>query len=500
MKLYLKYLLLLLLFPLFFLVHGINENFGLVPTQVAISLLIKYLLISIGIYLITCLFIRQPRKSFITSFIILLIYFFFGAIKDGLPFDISYKLLLPLVALITVALFIIIRKSHKDFSIPGQYISYLLILLLAVEAFSFLYNAYKHKDRTQDFGDRDNKQLSNLSTNSSSQSNPDIFWLVFDMYPSSSSLKKIYDFNNPLDSSLIQKGFYVAAGARSNYNYTHYSLVSSLDMSYLDEFTDGAIVTAKDMVRGNYSLKENNVTKYLLDKGYNIVNYSIYDLKRFPSKGLNTFRNNEGGLIDHQTLYERVSADIGWNFMYGFNKSKHETDSIFSIRSVEKLDSSYKSFLSESQGAIKSVSGSAKPVFYLLHVMLPHEPYIYKADGTLQYKGYNSDPALFLDQLKYTNTVAESVVDNILQSQKDRKTVILLQGDHGYKFDRKDKHFKSESCNIFYAVYTSEKQYGQWYPTISGVNSFRVLFNETFKEKFPLLGDSSMNLEYRKYK
>lgn len=500
MKPYLKYLLLLLLFPLFFTAHGINENFGLVPAKVALSLLVKYLLISIGVYLVTSLFIRQPRKSFIASFILLLIYFFFGAIKDGLPFNLPYKFILPIVAIIALALFVVIKKSHKDFSIPGKYISYLLLLLIAVEAFSFIYNLYKHKDRAQDFGDRDHKVISKVVGDSVSQSRPDIFWLVFDMYPSSSSLKKIYDFNNPLDSSLLQKGFYIAGGARSNYNYTHYSLASSLDMSYLDEFTNGSIVTAKDVVRGNYSLKDNNVTKYLSGKGYNIINYSIYDLDGFPSKGLNTFRNNEGSLIDHQTLYERVSADIGWNFLYGFNKSRHETDSIFSIRSVEKLDSSYKLFLSESQTAIKSVSTSPKPVFYLLHVMLPHEPYIYKADGQLQYKGYNSDPALFIDQLKYTNTVVESIVDNILQSQKDRKTVILLQGDHGYKFDPSDKNFKTESCNIFYAVYNSEKQYGQWYPTISGVNSFRVLLNETFKEKFPLLGDSSINLEYRKYK
>jgi hypothetical protein len=230
------------------------------------------------------------------------------------------------------------------------------------------------------------------------------------------------------------------------------------------------------------------------------MNYSLFDLSNFPSKGLNTFRNNEGGLIDHQTFYERVSSDIGWNFLYGFTKSRHETDSIFNIRSVEKLDSSYRTFLSESNAAIQSVSQASKPIFYLLHVMLPHEPFIYKPDGKLQYKGYNSDPALFIDQLKYTNTIAESVVDNILKSQKGRQTVILLQGDHGYKFDKGDKNFKTESCNIFYAVYNSERQYGDWYPTISGVNSFRVLFNKIFKEKFPLLQDSSFNLEYRKYK
>lgn len=500
MKPFWKYLLLILLFPLFFLTHGVNENFGLIPSATIFSLLFKYLLITVGIFALSTLIIQKAVKAFVSSFLLLSVYFFFGAIKDNLPFESPYKIVLPVLLLIVLLTIWGIRKSKRDFSIASRYLTYLLVLFIAIEGFSFIKNIVQRNDQLQDFGDREHKVLGNVISDSIHSSDPDIYWLVFDMYPSSKSLKTVFNFDNPLDSFLISKGFYIAPDAISNYNYTHYSLVSSLDMSYLNEFNEGSVVTAKDLVRGNLSIKDNNVTRYLMNRGYDIQNYSIYNLDQFPSKGLASFRNNEAALIDHQTLYERVSADIGWNFIYGFKKSRHETDSIFKIKSVATLDSTYKAFLKENQKAIHDVASSKKPVFHILHVMLPHEPYIYKPDGQLQNQGYNSDPSLFIDQLKYTNRVVEELVNEIMAVQSDRKKFILLQGDHGYKFDKNDKYFQSQSCNILYAIYSTDQKYTQWYPGISGVNSFRVLLNTNFREHLPLLSDSSFHLEYRQYK
>ena len=75
--------------------------------------------------------------------------------------------------------------------------------------------------------------------------------------------------------------------------------------------------------------------------------------------------------------------------------------------------------------------------------------------------------------------------------------VIILQGDHGYKFDETDPLFDQEGCSILYSVYCSDSSYTGLKNSFNSVNGFRVIFNKYFHTNLPILENRSYNLYYR---
>ncbi len=68
---------------------------------------------------------------------------------------------------------------------------------------------------------------------------PDIYYIILDGYGRSDVLADLYGIDNTdFLRFLEQRGFYVAADARSNYSKTILSLASALNMQYLDEIVE----------------------------------------------------------------------------------------------------------------------------------------------------------------------------------------------------------------------------------------------------------------------
>jgi len=496
------YFLFLFIFPVFFILHGINENYGLIPAKELLALLLKYLLVTAIISSVSWLLFKTPQKFLLFSFIMLAVYFFFGAAKDFIEdafpeFSIRYKIVIPIIILGIILLYLLLKRLDLKGKQIGFYLCTLLIVLVAFDVVLLMINILGHSEKEIDMGDRDQRLIENHIAQTPA-SKPTVFWIVFDEYPSSISLKKGWGYNNPIDSLLRQRGFYVADSARSNYNFTHYSLTSTLDMVYLNRLRNHSIVTIRDLVRGNKSLAKNNVTSLFESQGYSIRNFSIYNLDNYPSEGILSFQRTPRSLIDHQTIDSRINKDIGWNFINLFKKDKKSADSAFYLQINRTYDSTYNLLTRNCQVAFREQALKQTPSFFLIHMLLPHEPFIYRQDGTFgALIGGDSNKEAFLEQLKYTNRIIEKITDSILSVYAGKEFVIIIQGDHGFKFEENDPLFEQESCGILYSVYNSQKKYNSLYPSISSVNGFRILFNDYFNTRFPLLPDSSFNLYYR---
>src|SRR5215203_5019714 len=106
-----KKLFYLLLMPLFFLLHGYNESFGLVPPQIIFRLFLLYFAITISIILINLVLFKDSNKAGLFSLYLLSLYFLFGAVHDFLKsqlpdsFFITYTFLLSLIFGMSVLLF-----------------------------------------------------------------------------------------------------------------------------------------------------------------------------------------------------------------------------------------------------------------------------------------------------------------------------------------------------------------------------------------------------------
>ena len=496
------YFLLLFIFPVFFIIHGLNENYGLIPAKVLFVLLLKYLLVTVVISSLSWLLFKIPQKFLLFSFMVLAIYFFFGAAKDFFEdfipaLSLQYKYRIPIIIVGIILLYLLLKKLNLKGKRIGFYLCTLLIVLVTFDAVLLLVNIFRHREKEIDMGDRDQQLIENHVPQAPAIK-PTVFWIVFDEYPSFINLKKGWNYNNPMDSLLRQRGFFVADSAKSNYNFTHYSLTSTLDMVYLNHLRNHSIVTIRDLVRGHKSLAKNNVTSLFESQGYSIQNFTIYNLDNYPSEGILSFQQAPRSLIDQQTLDGRIKNDIGWNFINLFKKDKKSADSAYFLQKNREIDSSYNLLIRNSQAAFRKQALKQTPSFFMIHVLLPHEPFIYRQDGTLgAFSAADSNKEAFLEQLKYTNGIVEKITDSILSVYAKKEIVIIIQGDHGFKFEESDPLFDQESCGILYAVYNNKRNYSSYYQSVSSVNGFRIFFNDYFNAKFPLLPDSSFNLFYR---
>ncbi len=89
------------------------------------------------------------------------------------------------------------------------------------------------------------------------------------------------------------------------------------------------------------------------------------------------------------------------------------------------------------------------------------------------------------------------MLDSIKSIYREKDFVIILQGDHGYKYEESDPLFDQEGCSILYSVYCSDLSYPAWNNTFNSVNTFSVLFNKYFHTNLPLLENRSYDLYYR---
>ena len=78
-----------------------------------------------------------------------------------------------------------------------------------------------------------------------------------------------------------------------------------------------------------------------------------------------------------------------------------------------------------------------------------------------------------------------------------RERVVVIEGDHGYGYHDNPALSEREFSNLN-AYFFSDKNYQSLYPTISPVNTFRIILNKYFCKNLPLLKDSSSFLQQKK--
>jgi hypothetical protein len=494
------YLVLLILFPLSFFLKVVSENLGLLPRDTRTVFLLKYVGVCLLIMTASGWVFKDRYKSFLFGFFLLCIYFLFSPFKDfigGLslpPLIKSYSFLLPLITISAFAVGYFLKRTKRPLRSVAGWLAAFLLINFMLETGVTVYKIVSGEKNKVDFGDRKQSLLQGIRLDPKQK--PDVVWVIFDAYSSSSTLQKVWNYSNPMDSMLVSKGFYVADSAISNYNYTPYSITSTLDMTYLKDFVHHSTVTAKDIARGMVSVKQNNVFSVFEQLGYNIYNYSIYDVSGHPTEGLRYFEYIPRETFSYRTMDGRIAHDIGWNFTNMFSGKYASADE----KRIIELHASYIGLNEKIMKTIRNQKPEG-PGFYVFHMPIPHEPYLYDSSGKPSPKqAMEGTREGYLNQLKYSNQLMERLVDSILSGFRNRQFALVLQSDHGFKFNESDPEFDAESCKILYAIYCSDKDYSGWYETMSSVNGFRILFNKYFQTQFPLLRDSSFTLLYRQDK
>jgi hypothetical protein len=484
--------------PLFFLLYNNNYYFGLLEWWLLGSEFILYAVLPVLLFLLFSLLTRSQNKTAVIIACLMILFYFFQPIQDffkstPIPVLGRYFVLIPLLALSFAALVLFVTISKQSFRRPLLFINVLFILLVMYELSRTVYYSASGYIRHQDLADR-NKKLANGFQPCDTCMLPDIYFFIFDEYTNHKTLQSQFHYaNEGLIKYLKEKGFYVAPDSKSNYNQTHISLSSEMNLKYLAAMYNGKQYYARDFLRGTYTLYHNELIMMLKKQGYDIKNYSIFDLPGAPMHSPRPFEEEFLPVIFNQTLLKKMDMDIGWNF-----RTWQPAPTSLTKEQKQKVERDLNRFKETSAGVLRSVRRTQKkPVFTYAHFLLPHRPYYFDSTGkrladSLAHEYAPDNNHGYLQQVVYVNNfIIKPLVDSIFKASS-RPFIIILQGDHGFRgWPPEKKELAFENLNTFYF---HDKDYSQLYPAITSVNTFRVVFNKYFGTNFLLLKDSTFYL------
>jgi hypothetical protein len=321
---------------------------------------------------------------------------------------------------------------------------------------------------------------------------PDIYYLVFDRYGDGEALREHFGFDNgPFLDGLRKRGFVIADRSRTNYQNTHYSLAASLNMRYLDSMAGRLRRPTSDPTPVFRAIDDHAVGRRLKAAGYRYVHVgstfgptkqsSIADvnIRLDPSSEFTrTFYASTALLpLMRRGIVGRTELDPN---------VVHATVALRELRAIERT------------------TASRGPKFVFAHILLPHPPYVFERDGSrvrTPPDGQRERAHAYIEQLRYTNTRIEQLVDALLSGPAASRPVVVIQGDEGpyprtttfvpgrwWRESDSDLRVKFGILNAFYLPGVDADAI---HPSISPVNSFRVILNAYLGEDLPMLPDES---------
>lgn len=341
---------------------------------------------------------------------------------------------------------------------------------------------------------------------------PDVYFIVLDGYGRADTLLRMYDHDNrPFLEALGQAGFYVDPDSFANYDQTILSMPATLNLDYLQAM--GATKEARfDFAELVELARDNLAVRLLRQAGYEIVSFeSEHPVTRIsvPNRYLRPSgreghdrEEGEGGylnLADPDRLFLETTALRPALRVY--DRSRPEDARIRERRRLIQFTFSNLELAAREPGA----------QFTFAHVMAPHPPYVFQADGTPRrydgpyrivdgshWLGRIGTRGEYIDsyrqQLLYVNELTLRAVKRILD-RSESPPIIVIQSDHGpgadFDWNSRADSDLTERMGILTAVHLPPdvRPSVQPYPGMSPVNTFRLVLNAASGGELPYLPD-----------
>jgi hypothetical protein len=486
-----------------------STNADYVSPEMVIRSLVLTMTLAASLLLLVHLATREWLKaSVITSLILLVVLtygHFYTVLKDVQMLNpiIRHRYLLPVIGVLLGFVIILVLKNGKIVPSVSLFLTVMSIVLVTIpltQLILFQINTNSSKFKFPQM---------NVEASSGVQAHtPDIYYIILDAYGREDTLKDFYIYDNSeFIHALEQRGFYVADKSNSNYMQTLLSLSSSLNMDYLDKY-----ISQND---GNPSvhflsglIDNSRLREFLSSRGYKMVAYettfedlSKADLflkppeeKNLSARSLLSINEFEGMLID---------TTIGKAWLDTFYKEQNS-----SANSILRLP-----YLQHHNRVIFTLTDLANVAkmpgnkFVFAHVISPHPPFVFDRNGNFVYppRAYSTSDGNYFnggreeyisgytEEIQYLNKLVLKAVDEIMANSSE-PPIIIIQGDHGpgayTVFDSVEQSNVQDRMAMLNAYYFPDRQYVKLYPSISPVNSFRVVLDEYFGAALDLLPDN----------
>lgn len=478
-------------FAIFPVLHLYIFNIGHTYIQSIFLPILVSLSLGFLVFGIILLFTRSFAKAGLFATYILIIFYAYGHI----PLQESSKILISIsILLILIAISIKWEKYNikvnKMFTYMGSFLTIYSLLQISLH---FL-NADSVITYSEFSRSKENAVQDEIQTNASITKNPDIYYIILDGYGRSDILKKYFNFDNSdFIGYLESKGFYIANKSTSNYAQTVLSLTSSLNFIYLDQIVSKIGEDNTNRNHAAHFIPDNHMRKILSKHGYAFVSYATpYSFTDVKSADI---------YIEPIIIYRANE------FMQIFVNSS--ALSLLFKANVVSLTGSHKRLINNMLDNLGLLESQVTPKFVFAHIMAPHPPFVFGDQGDVSDENYNIRDGShlfnatnvtrqeyvtrYIKQLEYINTKLKIVIERII-TNSERRPIIIIQSDHGpgsmLDWDNKDKTNMSERMSILNAYLLPDNQAkNMLYPTITPVNTFRIILSQYFDENYKMLED-----------
>jgi hypothetical protein len=484
------------LLVVYFIFHRLYPYWGYVPLADVLAVTGWYLAGAALVFSSAAYWLKSRPAAALLTLLAMALYCYW---KDLLlAFNrlchIDHFVLIPVFLLLFAGLFYLLLRRYKALKEPVQarvtsFLALLMLVYIGVDIAALSYYTYRNGRQAPLIAPA---TLPLPGLQKASTQAPNVYFFVFDEYGSSPMLRQEAGLDNTAQEQyLMQKGFHVVPGARSNYTETHYSLASLLNMAYLDSATvaDGS----KTSIRLTYqkcarAIRDNRVMELFARAGYSVQSNSLFEIKGNPRPAPNLFNPGNEMLLSWSTFgYALNTAYLPYlKYKAAQLTGKNVADSAIygTLRYNRQSLNDFYHLLRVLQ---------RRPSFVYTHLLMPHMPFYYDSTGALLPPGQVVSTGFtgYRNNLRHANRVMKEVVEAILQ--KDPNPVIVLIGDHGYRW-KDNKQELNKPFGVLCAVYYPDKDYTGIPADLTHVNLFRLIINKTCGTQLPLLPNKQQEM------
>jgi hypothetical protein len=489
-----------LLIPIYAVLSLWVANINQTAFYTAIKPLVITLILGIILFCLALLISRSLIKAGLLTSLIELLFLYYGHVYDlfkGLKIDgflIGRNLyLLAIWMLILIIGVILLLRSKQNLSKVNLYGNY-FSLLLTVFALFQIANYELHLPPVQNVVEENPHNSS--QTFSTSRKGTDIYYIILDGYERQDAmLEDIHYDNSEFIAQLENLGFVVPDCTQSNYDSTMFSVASALNMNYLDKLdipwkTDATTYQVDDFIG---PIRDNLVRQTLETQGYQFVTFKS-NFRFIDIKDSDIYYDREANV----PFYEKLESE---NFYYLFLRttllrSFIGSDKVnlsflpnWAARLIDPKASEfsteiYKKYEEDTFDLQKLTEIPSLPgdQFVYAHLLITHRPFVFNPDGTFR-NSRGEGLEAYRDQVEFIDQEMIRVIKAIID-RSDNPPIIILQGDHGYVGGLG----QNRVLNAYFLPNGGKELV---YPTITPINSFRLILSNYFGMDYSLIEDKS---------
>lgn len=380
-----------------------------------------------------------------------------------------------------------IRRTARQLEPVNRYLTLVGVVLVGYTAMQL------HRGLDDDRDRRAPLSLSSISSDRArAQDPPDIYLIILDKYTSSEVLAQHFGFDNSqFEAFLRSRGFVVPMHARANYPRTQLALASMLNLDYIQNLPQHYHL--------NDLIENNQLAAFLKLQGYRFV--------FFPTPFKFTSHNRNADLQLPPPSEVRGEFRAAWERTTMLPELVGGGCALLGCQPGRfRLVPETADLMDWKFERMGELAGGQQPTFVLAHLVLPHEPFLYRADCAHREPYWPPNAGMvgdkeategYLDQISCTNQKVAALVDSIMARSR-RPPVILLQSDHGHgRLGRLpdlryvDRYRLKERMAAFTAYFLPGLDASSIGDSITPVNTIRLILRHYFGADLPPIEDAS---------